>query len=70
MTKYTIESTDKKVYVHTKDGCTARLCNLSAEFYGDTLTTIPNCSNEQFQEEARKRGYEIPEKFRPESFKC
>jgi hypothetical protein len=70
MMKYTVEATADKIYVHTADGCAARLCALSAEFYaGESVTTIKNCSFEIFQKEAKKRGFIIPEHARPVKLK-
>jgi hypothetical protein len=68
MTRTRVFNTDEKVYIEGPRGCIARLCITSAEFYYPRMTIIGKCSFEQFQEEAKKRGYTVPEKNRPKAF--
>jgi hypothetical protein len=62
---YEVHSTREKVYIETSQGCFARLCKVSAEFdYFETW--IPDCTFEQFQEEAKRRHFVVEDKHRPE----
>jgi hypothetical protein len=63
-----VYSTREKVYIEGLKGCIARLCILSAEFYIDPehIDLFENCSFEKFQEEAKRRGFAVEEKHRPQ----
>ena len=63
-----VYSTQEKVYIGGPKGCIARLCALSAEFYinPEHPEFFENCSFEKFQEEAKRHGYTVEEKHRPQ----
>lgn len=65
---YDVSATKEKVYIHNERGCVARLCEVSAEFFGEdgtSVETIDKCSFEKFQKEALRRGYKVKDYLRP-----